>query len=195
MPNIITRTEQRKAVSRPLKVLVPLIQSELIQGDTAGLEHYRRAGRLLIESQINLIHESWVSWINKNFDLSLRTAQRYMRLARQEEDRADIGADKTHNKINGLFAAIGEKTSNERRKPLHEAITRVNVERFAEERRIKQEEIKTHREMALELIDLGYRALATRLHPDRRGGSREAMTRLNAVRDELKSVASTRRFI
>ena len=47
---------------------------------------------------------------------------------------------------------------------------------------------------AANLIDLGYRALATRLHPDR-GGSREAMTRLNLVRDELKSIAATRRFI
>jgi hypothetical protein len=36
--------------------------------------------------------------------------------------------------------------------------------------------------------------MATRLHPDR-GGSRDAMQRLNTVRDELKSIAATRRFV
>jgi hypothetical protein len=36
--------------------------------------------------------------------------------------------------------------------------------------------------------------MATRLHPDR-GGSKYAMARLNCVRDELKSIAKTRRFV
>jgi hypothetical protein len=42
---------------------------------------------------------------------------------------------------------------------------------------------------AEEAHDLGgeYRALATKLHPDR-GGSKEAMARLNRVRDELKQI-------
>jgi hypothetical protein len=71
---------------------------------------------------------------------------------------------------------------------------RVNVDRLADERQSRDNEIKLHRELALKLIDLGYRALATRLHPDR-GGSRDAMGRLNIVRDELKSIAATRRFV
>jgi hypothetical protein len=50
-----------------------------------------------------------------------------------------------------------------------------------------------HRDLALELIDIGFKALATRLHPDR-GGSKDAMRRLNRVRDELKTVAASRRF-
>lgn len=53
---------------------------------------------------------------------------------------------------------------------------------------------QAHRELALELVDLGFHALATRLHPDR-GGSHDAMVRLNRVREELKRVAQTRRFV
>jgi hypothetical protein len=40
-------------------------------------------------------------------------------------------------------------------------------------------------QLAEELIDFGYRELAAQLHPDH-GGSKEAMIRLNAVRDEFK---------
>jgi hypothetical protein len=53
---------------------------------------------------------------------------------------------------------------------LHEAADRVNVTRLADERQARDTELKLHREIALKLIDLGYRAMATRLHPDR-GGS------------------------
>jgi hypothetical protein len=65
---------------------------------------------------------------------------------------------------------------------------------YAQEQQTRADEVKLHREIALELIDVGFKALATRLHPDR-GGSKEAMTRLNRVRDELKGVAESRRFV
>jgi hypothetical protein len=44
---------------------------------------------------------------------------------------------------------------------------------------------KEQREQAQQVINVGYRALAAKLHPDA-GGSPEAMTRLNQVRDRLK---------
>jgi hypothetical protein len=65
---------------------------------------------------------------------------------------------------------------------------------FVQERQSRDDEVKLHRDLAEELIDIGYRALATRLHPDR-GGSKDAMARLNRVRDELKATAATRRFV
>jgi hypothetical protein len=77
---------------------------------------------------------------------------------------------------------------------VHAAADRVNVTHLADERQSREAETKLHRDLAAQLIDLGYRALATRLHPDR-GGSKDAMARLNAVRDELKSIAATRRFV
>jgi hypothetical protein len=169
-----------------------LIQNELIEGDAAGLEHYRRAGEMLNEAKTQVPHGSWSRWLQKNFELSQRVAIRYMRLARQAETDYPkfAGADT-------IETALGEHPRRERHAvwdKLHDATNRVDVERLADERQSHDSEIKLHRELALQLIDLGYRALATRLHPDR-GGSRDAMGRLNLVRDELKSIAATRRFV
>jgi hypothetical protein len=49
----------------------------------------------------------------------------------------------------------------------------------------REQERELQRKLALQLIDIGYKALASKLHPDK-GGSREAMSRLNAVRERLK---------
>jgi DnaJ-class molecular chaperone len=79
-------------------------------------------------------------------------------------------------------------------RPLFEATRDVDVEAIAQEKQSRRDEVELHRELAQELIDIGYKALATRLHPDR-GGSKDAMARLNRVREELKDVAATRRFV
>jgi hypothetical protein len=184
---------QRKTqIARPLKILVPLIKDELSAADQAGLEHYRRAGEMLVEAKDQVAHGSWGRWLTKNFELSDRTAARYMRLARLAETDYPkfAGADR-------IESALGERPRRERHAvwhKLHEATDRVNVDRLADERQTREKEINLHRDIALQLIDLGYRAMATRLHPDR-GGSREAMSRLNTVRDDLKSIAATRRFV
>ena len=180
-------------IARPLKVLVPLIQNELITANEAGLEHYRRAGEMLVEAKEQVTYGSWGRWLSKNFELSDKQARRYMQLARTPEpytDPASVARDRS------ITETIGEKRHKPHAtlKALFEEADKVNVTRLADERQSRDTEIKLHREMALELIDLGYRAMATRLHPDR-GGSRDAMSRLNTVRDELKSVAATRRFV
>lgn len=185
-------TVRKTTVSRPLKVLVPLIKEELDAATEAGLEHYRRAGEMLVEAKDQLPHGSWTNWLTKNFELSKRTAMRYMRLARMadSDNSKYVGADT-------IETALEEHPRRERHATwgnIRAAADRVNVTRLADERKSRDEEIKLHRDIALQLIDLGYRALATRLHPDR-GGSRDAMSRLNTVRDELKSIAATRRFV
>lgn len=43
-------------------------------------------------------------------------------------------------------------------------------------------------EVALQVIDSGFRAVAMKLHPDK-GGSEQAMKELNSVRDALKAMA------
>jgi len=69
---------RKKQVARPLKVLVPLIKDELIAADDVGLEHYRRAGAMLVEAKENVPHGSWSRWLTKNFELSQTQAKRYM---------------------------------------------------------------------------------------------------------------------
>jgi hypothetical protein len=190
MPNIAVAKKQ--TIARPLKVLVPLIQVEIEAGNKAGLEHYRYAGEMLNEAKDQVARGSWSAWLRKNFDLSKATAFSYMSLARRAESHHPqyLGAET-------IEEALGYQPRRERHakwSKLHAATDRVNVTHFAEERQARDDENKLHRELAIQLIDLGYRALATRLHPDR-GGSRDAMTRLNAVRDELKSIAAMRRFV
>jgi hypothetical protein len=44
-------------------------------------------------------------------------------------------------------------------------------------------------DLALKLIDIGYKALARELHPDHAGGSDDMMKHLHHVRDRLKQCA------
>ena len=184
---------QSATIVRPLKILVPLIQVELQQGDQAGHEHYRVAGEMLIEAKSQLAHGAWGRWLTKHFALSGHTAARYMRWARMHNGppRSEVPPASLYE-MRGGTARDREHRDAERgfRKVLRE----VARDDFAQERQAHDEEIRLHRELAEELVDLGYRALATRLHPDR-GGSKDAMARLNRVREELKSLAQTRRFV
>lgn len=74
--------------------------------------------------------------------------------------------------------------------PVKQTLDKVDTDtlnrRAAELKRV--EERDAQRQLALQLIDIGYKALATKLHPDK-GGSRDAMSRLNQVRDRLKAHA------
>ena len=183
---------QSKAIARPVKVLTPLIARELAAGDAAGLEHYRHAGELLIEARAQVAPFKWTAWLSKNFALSKQTAWRYMTLAERAADDQRVMRQPT------LAAALGEVLSDAAKRtgafrPIREFTARVDVDALAQQRQVRADEISLHRELAIELVDIGYKALATRLHPDR-GGSKDAMRRLNRVRDELKSVAETRRF-
>jgi hypothetical protein len=81
-------TARDTQVARPLRVLVPLIKEELDAGYSAGLEHYRRAGALLIEAKSQLQHGEWRAWLKRNFVLSHETARRYMTLARENHMHA-----------------------------------------------------------------------------------------------------------
>jgi hypothetical protein len=191
-PLVVAR---RQSVARPLKVLVPLIKAKLVQVENAGLEEKRETGELLIEAKAQVPLGSWGPWLNRNFHLSATTARNYMQLARKiDESESTTGgvAPKSLNESRG-------KTQYERNlraawQPTFAATRDVDVETIAQERQTRRDEITLHRELALELIDIGWKALATRLHPDR-GGSREAMLRLNRVREQLKEVAAMRRFV
>lgn len=185
-----------RQIARPLKVLIPIIQSELHLGDTAGREHYTSAGRALNEAKPQVA--GWTRWLTKNFDLSIRTAQLYMQWARNED--AKIRNPSAHTPWRSLSEMTGqrERDREDRQSTQQQQFRRVlrDVARdeFVQERQARDDEIRLHRDLAEELVDIGYRALATRLHPDR-GGSKDAMSRLNRVRDELKSIAQTRRFV
>lgn len=192
--NLATRERDDRRVARPLPVLVPLIQSELTAGNRAGVEHYRRAGEMLLEAREQVAPFKWGKWLTKNFELSRSTAGYYMRLAERIRQEPDL-VDHHGGQPPSLRSLTRPETppANVHWRPVIDATKKIDVEAFRETPQARTDEIDLHRELAAELIDIGYRALATRLHPDR-GGSRDAMRRLNRVRDELKHVAASRRF-
>jgi hypothetical protein len=188
---------RKTQIARPLKVLIPMIQSELQQGDSAGRDHYRRAGDMLIEAKDQVAYGGWGRWLSKNFDLSDKTARTYMQWARIHDDFGGGDAKAPYKSIREM-TGHNERARDRYQSPQQQQFRRVlrDVARedFVQERQDRNDELDLHRDLAIELIEIGYRALATRLHPDR-GGTKDAMARLNRVRDELKHVAQTRRFV
>lgn len=198
MPNVAV-ARNKSQIARPLKVIVPLIQEELIAGNEAGMEHYIKAGTMLneVKDSGQVSYGSWGRWLKDNFHLGRATANDYMRIARKvdEEGSSCIASYTTIDQAVGREPrTIKSITKKNKLKSLFDGVDRVNVTRLADERQSRESEIKLHQELALQIIDLGYRAMATRLHPDA-GGSRDAMSRLNTVRHALKEFAATRRFV
>lgn len=192
----VVKSEDRK-IARPLKVLIPMIQSELQQGNSAGHEHYRRAGQMLVEAKDQVSHGAWGSWLSKNFDMDQRTARRYMQWARSYDENGHGVSEPQYTSLRHMTGQRERERENRQSKQQQDfrrVMRDVPRDEFVQERQTRDDEIKLHRELAEELIDIGYRALATRLHPDR-GGSKDAMARLNRVRDELKTIAQNRRFL
>lgn len=62
-----------------------------------ALEHALRAGEFLIEAKQRVAHGKWQQWVERNFEGSWRTAQVYMKLARNrgklEAEKAACGTD------------------------------------------------------------------------------------------------------
>lgn len=185
---------QPSQVARPLKTLIPMIQSELQLGNDAGREHYRIAGEMLIEAKDQVGHGGWGRWLKKNFEMHQSTAATYMRWARHHNERGALNMPPSLRVMRGDAERERETRQSKQQQAFQRVLRDVARDEFVQERQSRDEEVRLHRELAEELIDIGYRAIATRLHPDR-GGSKDAMARLNRVRDDLKSIAQTRRFV
>lgn len=206
---VAVKEEQR--VARPLRVLIPLIQDDLKNGreaaERAGMPHYRAAGEKLIEAKSQFVdqdgkwkrHGEWYDWLKRNFTLSRQTADLYIKLA--EETRGQNANALAFSTLGDFIRKTSTTESGKNyntfasRKPawvdpVREAASRVDVEtlNLKREELKRQEEREAQRQLALQLIDIGYKVLARTLHPDK-GGSREAMSRLNAVRERLKQSA------
>ena len=165
--------KQDQRLARPLKVLVPLIKDDLAHGrdaaERAGLPYYQAAGEKMLEAKSQLKHGEFQPWIKRNLGISYRQAWQYMKLAETTAGQKFGAAN---------FSSLRD-FARQTRHPDAEIVTRRRdeVER--------QTEREARRVLAMDLINSGYKLLARELHPDK-GGSREAMARLNAVRSELR---------
>lgn len=184
---------QGTQVARPLPKLVPLITNELKLGYEAGVEHYRRAGEYLLEAREQLEESrQWQAWLKRNVtnpitgeSLSPRQAGRYMTLAEKQNGR--------QRPFRTISEATGEKPPPAARAwvpPVREILEKPSqryYEQLRADRQAKDKEAALERRLAKQIIDIGYKVLATKLHPDKPGGSNEAMARLNKVRKMLNA--------
>lgn len=189
-------------VVRPLKVLVPLIKEDLVQGreaaEQAGLPYYRAAGEKMIEAKPQ-VSGGFQNWVKRNFGISPSQATRYMAFARATLSKQNETAVPPFTSLKdfarrGRGQDIPTTGGGMRPAPWKSAVddiaerTRKEQERIREQELTRQEERQAEHTLALRLIEIGYKVLAKELHPDK-GGSRDAMSRLNRVRDRLKTHA------
>jgi hypothetical protein len=93
---------------------------------TSALDHALRAGDLLIEAKAQLGHGQWLPWLAEHCRFAERTAQAYMRLARNREQlKAQSVADLGVGEALALLAAPRPRTF------AHHIMPRMAVEEFA----------------------------------------------------------------
>lgn len=189
-------------VARPLRVLVPLIKEDLENGrqaaERAGMPYYQAAGEKLIEAKGQMKHGEFMPWVQRHFGIGHKSATIYMKLA--ESTTGQIGSAIPFSSLGDFIRKTGPDTDYNLyaakkaagmpswQEPVRQVISRVDTEtlNLKREQLKKQEEREAERKLGLQLIDIGYKVLAQTLHPDKKTGSREAMARLNAVRERLK---------
>lgn len=196
---VATTSETRLA--RPLKVLIPLIKEDLQHGkeaaERAGMPYYQAAGEKLLEAKSQLKHGEFMPWVSRHFNIKIHQANTYMALAKHLV--AENVSANTFSSLSDFQRETGRKQPDyntfasrkpEWQEPVREVVNRVDTEtlNLKRDELRRAEEREAQRKLALQLIDIGYKVLARTLHPDK-GGSREAMARLNAVRDRLKQSA------
>jgi hypothetical protein len=181
------KTEQR--IARPLGVLIPLIRSDIKEMETAGrkaaeaaIVPFKRAiGEKLIEAKSQLTHSEWKPWLEHNFTLSYASAKLCMSMARVDEAKGYRDSHLSQSEFirRHITPSHGRSAKPKWQEPVKD------IAGIARKQLDGQDETKAEKKLATRLIDIGYKVLSVELHPDK-GGSREAMTRLNIVRDNLK---------
>jgi hypothetical protein len=172
-----------RTIARPLKTLIPTIQSGLQQGNDAGHDHYRRAGEMLIEAKDLVGHGGWTRWLNRNFDLGTRMASTCMRWAREHYQIGNAVSEVPYGSLLDMTGATERDRNHAKAEQTFRRLLRdIARDDFVQEKQDRDAEVKLYRDPAADIIDAGYRVVAKKLHPDR-GGSQDVMVRLNHVRD------------
>lgn len=90
---LIAQTMAQPAEGRTIEA----ITGDILEAKRTGGEAILTIGRCLIEAKDMLRHGEWLPWLNEQVELSERTAQKFMKLAREWSNPntlADLGASK-----------------------------------------------------------------------------------------------------
>jgi len=187
------QTTEGRDVARPLRVLAPLIKKDLEDAKKAGRPFEEAAGIKLIEAKEGHFDgdtTGFYRWTSAEFGKTRLTIETYMAWSA-------LGGHKSQKTQREVRLMPKSEGGLGHIKPVARAWT-APVDAVAERARreavrLVQEDILTRaqerdaeRALAHRLIDIGFKVLAKELHPDKVGGDKTAMKRLNTVRDKLK---------
>jgi hypothetical protein len=172
-----------------------LIKADIEEGEQAGKPWFIAAGLKLIEVRDkyfpNNLKGLW-DWGERNFDKSKATLSIYLDWAEAEEGASALKRPRTFETMADFRRSRGESASGlrspwrEYHEPVEKILSKVDQEELARTAARQREELAKVRELAEQIITIGYKTLATKLHPDIKGGSSHAMKLLNAARDRLR---------
>ena len=173
---------------------IETITGEILDAKRAGGEAILTIGRCLIEAKDMLRHGEWLPWLSERVELSERTAQKFMKLAREWSNPntlADLGASKAlillalpegerdsfleENNVIDMSARQLEQAIKERDEARAEAEHAVADQRAAEQARDK---------MAEDMRLLNARLSGVR---EEREQAMQAVSRLEAELADLKA--------
>jgi hypothetical protein len=190
----VTVAEDEGEIARPLNVLIPLIKKDFEAAEEAGLEYYTAAGEKLNEARDGHFEgdsSGFYSWAEKNFGKKRTQIKNYMAVAAAsltKPQKKFKNLEDFYRRERGRKRPTSGRIYRGWTEPVDAEVARARAEqaRLAEEEYLnKRQEEAADTKLAMRLIAIGYKVLAQELHPDK-GGSREAMSRLNRVRDRLK---------
>ena len=194
-------------VARPLSTLASLIKAKLKEAEdiaeAASRPYWVEVGELLIEAkpQFDTVAE-FDKWCRRQFGFGYKQAQgTYIKLVTYETG-SGRGQKPQGTTLSEAIRSVGgtprghhgyqprTQNPNDWRPQIDDIAERARreAERVRDEELTRQQERDEERKLAMRLIDIGYKVLAKELHPES-GGSRDAMSRLNRVRDRLKAHA------
>lgn len=198
MTSIATKKVQQ--VIRPLRVieaeLKPIFDEAEGAAEEARQPYYKKAAPLLLEAREgHFMNETakFYEWAQKKFGISRTTTTRWVLFGADDKSKSFKHLDHfvhTPKSKGGLgYAPRATPVRREWAHPVDEIASQARKEAF----RISQEEALNRaqerdamRKLSHRLIAIGYRVLSKELHPDKMHGNREAMARLNRVKDILR---------
>jgi len=195
----VVASRHGKEVVRPLRELVPLIKAKLKEAEETAQEvmrpYWQEVGELLLEAKGQFdTGAEFYEWAERQFGKGERQIRVYIATVTSVPiGRARPRGETLSNAIRSVGGSPrGSPRGGHRewRGPVDDIADRARreAERIRDAELTRQQEREAERQLALRLIDIGYKVLAKELHPDA-GGSREAMSRLHTVRDRLKAHA------
>jgi hypothetical protein len=192
----VEQQTENQAVARPLKVLLPLIKENLRKAkevaDSAASPYYLSVGEALLEVRKDPKNKGqWERLVKGYLGINPATAWRYMDYAEQINNLA-IGQDSTFyqyrklkrnppkNKTKFTYSQSENGATNAQSE---NGTTNAQSERLA----VGDQKMKSLHALVKEAFDIGYKKMAHRYHPDKKGGSNEKMKELNEAKRLLYS--------